>query len=196
MTELIKQEEQDSELNCSKSDKDLESDSERTLIDTLKSNDNNTSVCREKYDQYTSADRFIYVGSETFDTIYDGYIEFKNSIDDFLKSLNFGKEFDSQVSAETNNDVNSIKYLKEKINVLQNENKQLKDDNKTLSEIIKFIHENKCLTESKSIADDDTNKWEIVKSRRNKTNKNISDPESGGVMNKFHPFLLMKIERN
>lgn len=50
MTELIKQEEQDSELNCSKSDKDLESDNERTLIDTLKSNDNNISVCREKYD--------------------------------------------------------------------------------------------------------------------------------------------------
>lgn len=110
--------------------------------------------------------------------------------------MNFGKEFDSQASAETNNDVNSIKHLREKINELQNANKQLKDDNKTLSEIIKLIHENKCLTESKSIADDDTNKWEIVKSRRNKTNKNISDPESGGVMNKFHPFLLMKIERN
>ena len=40
-------------------------------------------------------------------------------------------------------------------------------------------------TENIFTADDHTNKWEVVKSKRNETNKNISDPESVGVMNKF-----------
>ena len=40
MPELIKQEEEDSELNCSKSDKDLESDNKSILIDTPKINEN------------------------------------------------------------------------------------------------------------------------------------------------------------
>ena len=68
--------------------------------------------------------------------------------------MNFGKEFDSQALSETNNDTNSIKHFAEKINKLQDDNKQLKDENRTLSEIIKLIHENKCITESKFSADD------------------------------------------
>ena len=35
-----------------------------------------------------------------------------------MKSLNFGKEFDSQVLSETNNDTNSKKHIEEKINEL------------------------------------------------------------------------------
>ena len=46
------------------------------MIDTPKINDN-TSLCKEKYDQYTSADQFKYVELETFDTFYNDYIEFK-----------------------------------------------------------------------------------------------------------------------
>ena len=57
--------------------------------------------------------------------------------DDILKSLNFGKELDSQALSEANNDANSIKHHEEKITELQSENKQLKDENRTLSEIIK-----------------------------------------------------------
>ena len=68
--------------------------------------------------------------------------------------MNFGKEFDSQALSETNNDTNSVKHFAEKINELQDDNKQLKDENRTLSEIIKLIHENKCITESKFSADD------------------------------------------
>ena len=63
----------------------------------------------------------------------------------------------------------------------QNENKQLKVENRTISAIVKLILENKCIAESKSSTDDDNNKREFVKSGINKTNKNISDPESLGV---------------
>ena len=141
MSEFIKQEGQYSELNCSKIDKDLESGNKSILIDTPKINDNNTSICKEKYDKYTSIYRFKYVELETFDTFYV-YIEFKKCIDDILKSLNFGKKLDSKALSEINNDVNSIKHLEEKINELQNQNKQLQDENRTVSEIIKYIHEN------------------------------------------------------
>ena len=58
MPELIKQKEQDSELNCSKSNKDLQSDNKSILIDTSKINDNNILICKEKYDQHTFKDRF------------------------------------------------------------------------------------------------------------------------------------------
>ena len=150
-SEFIKQEEQYSELNCSKIDKDLESDNKSILIDTPKINDNNTSICKEKYDKYTSIYRFKYVELETFDTFYV-YIKFKKCIDDILKSLNFGKKLDSKALSETNN-VNSIKHLEEKINELQNQSKQLQDENRTVSEIIKYIDENECITESKSNAD-------------------------------------------
>ena len=141
MSEFIKQEGQYSELNCSKIDKDLESGNKSILIDKPKINDNNTSICKEKYDKYTSIYRFKYVELETFDTFYV-YIEFKKCIDDILKSLNFGKKLDSKALSETNNDVNSIKHLEEKINELQNQNKQLQDENRTVSEINKYIHEN------------------------------------------------------
>ena len=57
------------------------------------------------------------------------------------------------------------------------------DENRTHSEIIRLINKNKCITESNSSTDDDTNKWEVVNSRRNKTNKNNGDSESVGVMN-------------
>ena len=60
MSELIRQEEQDSELSCSKSDKDLGCNNESVLIDIPKINDNDTSVCKEKYNQYTSTDRLNY----------------------------------------------------------------------------------------------------------------------------------------
>ena len=102
-----------------------------------------------------------------------------------LQTLNFGMEFDSQVLSKTSNDANSIKHLEDKIKQLQNENKQLKDENRTLSQVIKLPHEKKCIAESKSSADNNTNKWEVAKSRRNKTNKNISDSESAGALNKF-----------
>ena len=91
------------------------------------------------------------------------------------------------IERPANNDVNSVKHLEEKINEPHNENKQLKDDNRTLSEILKLIHENKCIPVSKSSTDYDTNKWEANKSRRNKTNKSNGDPESVGAMNKFQP---------
>ena len=52
------------------------------------------------------------------------------------------------------------------------QNKQLRDENRTLSEAIKLTHDdNKCIIESKSSADDGTNKRKVVKSRRNKTKK-------------------------
>ena len=41
MSKLIKEEEQDNELNCSKGDKDLKSDNESILIDTPKINELN-----------------------------------------------------------------------------------------------------------------------------------------------------------
>ena len=41
MSKLIKEEEQDTELNCSKGDKDLKSDNESILIDTPKINELN-----------------------------------------------------------------------------------------------------------------------------------------------------------
>ena len=63
-----------------------------------------------------------------------------------------------------------INPLEVKINELKNERKQLNDEYRTLSEIIKLVHENKCITGSKYSADDGTNKWEVVKSSRNKTN--------------------------
>ena len=100
-----------------------------------------------------------------------------------LNSLDFGKEFDSQALSETSNDANSIKHPDDQINEL--ENKQLNDENRTLSEVIKLIHENKCITGNKSRVEDDTNKWEVAKLTKNKTNKNISNPESVGVTNKF-----------
>ena len=170
MSKLIKEEEQDNKLNCSKGDKDLKSENESILIVTPKINDNYLSKCKEKYDQYTSTDWFKYVELETFDTLCDGYIEFKNYIEDTLNGLNFGKEFNCQTLYEANNDVNSIKQLEVKINELKNERKQLNDEYRTLSEIIKLVRENKCITGSKYIADDGTNKWEVVKSSRNKTN--------------------------
>ena len=87
--------------------------------------------------------------------------------------------------------------MKKKINDIQNENKQLKNENRTLSVIIKLIHENKYSVKcNKSSADDDTNQWEIVKSRRNKANKNISDPESVGFINKFQPLFIHKKEQS
>ena len=49
MPKITKQEEQDNELNCSKIDKNIESDNESILIDIPKLNDNNTSICKEKY---------------------------------------------------------------------------------------------------------------------------------------------------
>ena len=77
MSGLIKQEEQGSELNCSKCGKDLEGDNKSILIHTPNINDNNVSVCKEKYDQYICTDWFKYVELETFDTFYDNYMEFK-----------------------------------------------------------------------------------------------------------------------
>ena len=59
-------------------------------------------------------------------------------IDDILKCLNFRKEFDSQALSETNNDASSTKHLEEKLNQLQNENKQIKDENRKHSEIKKI----------------------------------------------------------
>ena len=44
MSKLIKEEEQDNELNCSKGDKDLKSDNESILIDTPKINELNESI--------------------------------------------------------------------------------------------------------------------------------------------------------
>ena len=76
MTELIRQEEQDSVVNCSKSDNDLEGNNKSILTDTQKLIIT-ISVCKEKYNQDTSTDRFKYVELETFDTFYDEYIEFK-----------------------------------------------------------------------------------------------------------------------
>ena len=102
MTKLIiRQEEQDSEFNCSKSDQSLEGDNKIILVDTPKFGDNSTSVCKEKLNQYTSTDRIQYVELETF---CDDLIEFKNYIDDILNSLNFDKEFDVQDLSDTNND--------------------------------------------------------------------------------------------
>ena len=143
MPDLVKQEEQDTELNCSKSDRSLEGDNESVLIHTPKTNDNIILIRKEKYDQCRSTDRVKYIELETFDAFYDDYVESKTYIDGILKSLNFGKEFDSQALSETNIDANSIKHLEDKINVLQNDNKQLKDENRILSEVIKLIHENK-----------------------------------------------------
>ena len=142
MPDLVKQEEQDTELNCSKSDRSLEGDNESVLIHTPKINDN-ILIRKEKYDQCRSTDRVKYIELETFDAFYDDYVESKTYIDGILKSLNFRKEFDSQALSETNIDANSIKHLEDKINVLQNDNKQLKDENRILSEVIKLIHENK-----------------------------------------------------
>ena len=102
MTKLIiRQEEQDSEFNCSKSDQNLEGDNQIILVDTPKFGDNSTSVCKEKLNQYTSTDRIQSVELETF---CDDLIEFKNYIDDILNSLNFDKEFDVQDLSDTNND--------------------------------------------------------------------------------------------
>ena len=72
MSGLIKQEEQGSELNCSKC-----GDNKSILIHTPNINDNNVSVCKEKYDQYICTDWFKYVELETFDTFCDNYMEFK-----------------------------------------------------------------------------------------------------------------------
>ena len=47
ISELIKQEEQGSELYCSKYGKDLECDNKTILIDPPNINDNNVSVCKE-----------------------------------------------------------------------------------------------------------------------------------------------------
>ena len=47
MTELIKQEEQDSVVNCSKSDNDLEGNNKSILTDTPKTNNNNISMQRK-----------------------------------------------------------------------------------------------------------------------------------------------------
>lgn len=106
-----------------------------------------------------------------------------------LKILDFVTTFHSEALRETNNDANSIKHHEEKINKLQNESKQLKDDKKTLPEIIR-LNENKCISGSKSSIDDDTDKWEIVKSWKNKRNKNNRDRESVSVMNKFQPLFI------
>ena len=102
MTKLIiRQEEQDSEFNCSKSDQNLEGDNKIILVDTPKFGDNSTSACKEKFNQYTSTNRIQSVELETF---CDDLIEFKNYIDDILNSLNFDKEFDVQDLSDTNND--------------------------------------------------------------------------------------------
>ena len=97
----------------------MEGDNKIILVDTLKVDDNSTSVCKEKLNQYTSTDRFQYVELETF---CDDLIEFKNYIDDILNSLNFDKEFDVQDLSDTNNDA-FYKNLEEKITELQNETK-------------------------------------------------------------------------
>ena len=110
-----------------------------------------------------------------------------------LKILDFVSPFHREALPETNNDTNSIKHHEEKINKLQNENKQLKDDKRTLPEIIR-LNENKCMPGSKSSTDDDADKWEIVKSRKNKRNKNNRDRESVSVMNKFQPLFIHQKE--
>ena len=68
--------------------------------------------------------------------------------------------------------------------------------NKHVSDIIQLIHENKCITKSKSSTDDNTNKWKVVKSRRNEANKNNSDLESVRVMNKLQPLFIHKKEQS
>ena len=60
----------------------------------------------------------------------------------------------------------------------------------------KLIHENKWITESKSSTDDNTKKWEVVKPRRNKKNKNNSDSESVGVTNYFQPLFVHEKEQS
>ena len=60
----------------------------------------------------------------------------------------------------------------------------------------KLIHENKWITESKSSTDDNTKKWEVVKPRRNKKNKNNSDSESVGVTNYFQPLFVHEKEHS
>ena len=81
ISELIKQEEQGSELYCSKYGKDLECDNKTILIDPPNINDNNVSVCKENIYIYiyiyVCTDWFKYVELETFDTFYDDYMEFK-----------------------------------------------------------------------------------------------------------------------
>ena len=64
------------------------------------------------------------------------------------------------------------------------------------SDIIQLIHENKCITKSKSSTDDDTNKWKVVKSRRNEANKHTSDLESVGVMNKLQLLFIHEKEQS
>ena len=59
----------------------------------------------------------------------------------------------------------------------------------------KLIHENQWITESKSSTDDNTKKWEVVKPRRNKKNKNNSDSESVGVTNYFQPLFVHEKEQ-
>ena len=128
-----------------------------------------------------------------FDILFNDYIEFEKYFDNMLKILDFVTPFHSEALPETNNDANSIKHHEEKLNKLQNENKQLKDDKRTLPEIIR-LNENKCMPGSKSSTDDDADKWEIVKSRKNKRNKNNRDRESVSVMNKFQPLFIHQKE--
>ena len=108
--------------------------------------------------------------------------------------MDFGKAFHSEALSETDNVANSVKHHEEKINELQNENKQLKDEKRTLSAIIR-LNENKWIPVRKSSTNDDANKWQIAKSWKNKTNKNNSDPESASVMNKFQPPLIHEKEQ-
>ena len=134
-----------------KSDKDLDCNNERVLIDTPKTNDNNTSVGKKNIINLQIGLKIQRIRNIWH---FDDHIELEKYFDDIVKILDFGKPFHSEALSETKNDANSIKHHEEKINELQNENKQLKDDKRTLPAIIR-LNENKCIPVRKSSTDDD-----------------------------------------
>ena len=75
-----------------------------------------------------------YLSNDVYDAFYVDYIEFRKYMDDIINSLNVKNAL--RKKSGSNNDQSKLKLLETEISKIRNENTNLKDDNKSKSELI------------------------------------------------------------
>ena len=79
-----------------------------------------------------------FVKNEVFNTFYEDYVEFKHSENDIMKSVTPNSELLTNLSDENNSEKMKIKSLEEEIKNLKNENTTLRENILTQLKLLKI----------------------------------------------------------